>query len=96
MSPCFTTLFSTIPAPYLICLWQKQQCQMQQVLTQLSQQQNVQSKKTQPSRGRQLSSEPSVHNDLIQKLNQMVADKEAKIKELEEEIQQLSVKVKSK
>ncbi|KAM7379476.1 hypothetical protein PAMP_005023 [Pampus punctatissimus] len=70
----------------------KQQTQMQEVITRLSQQQNVQSKKTQPSRGQQLSNEPSVHNDLIQKLNQMVADKEAKIKELEVEIQQLSVK----
>ncbi|CAK6957596.1 coiled-coil domain-containing protein 13 [Scomber scombrus] len=70
----------------------KQQTQMQEVLTRLSQQQNVQNKKTQPSQGEQLSSKPSMHNDLIQKLNQMVADKEAKIKELEEEIQQLSVK----
>ncbi|KAM7400458.1 hypothetical protein PAMA_004918 [Pampus argenteus] len=70
----------------------KQQTQMQEVITRLSQQQNVQSKKTPPSRGQQLSNEPSVHNDLIQKLNQMVADKEAKIKELEVEIQQLSVK----
>lgn len=66
---------------------------MHEVLTRLSQQQNVQNKKTQLSQREQLSSKPSMHNDLIQKLNQMVADKEAKIKELEEEIQQLSVKV---
>eukprot|EP00064_Thunnus_orientalis_P008090 superscaffoldBa00000942_g8112 len=70
----------------------KQQTQMQELLTRLSQQQNVLSKKTQPSHIEQLSSEPSIHNNLIQRLNQMVADKEAKIKELEEEIQQLSVK----
>ncbi|XP_042285921.1 coiled-coil domain-containing protein 13 isoform X3 [Thunnus maccoyii] len=70
----------------------KQQTQMQELLTRLSQQQNVLSKKTQPSHVEQLSSEPSIHNNLIQRLNQMVADKEAKIKELEEEIQQLSVK----
>ncbi|XP_044225415.1 coiled-coil domain-containing protein 13 isoform X1 [Thunnus albacares] len=70
----------------------KQQTQMQELLTRLSQQQNVLSKKTQSSHVEQLSSEPSIHNNLIQRLNQMVADKEAKIKELEEEIQQLSVK----
>uniref|UniRef100_A0A3B4UYH9 Coiled-coil domain containing 13 n=1 Tax=Seriola dumerili TaxID=41447 RepID=A0A3B4UYH9_SERDU len=54
--------------------------------------QNGQSKETQQSSRRQLSIEPSEHNTLIQKLKQVVAEKEAKIKELE--IQQLSIKVK--
>ncbi|XP_040000154.1 coiled-coil domain-containing protein 13 isoform X2 [Xiphias gladius] len=70
----------------------KQQTQMQEVLRRFSQQQNDQSKETQQSPRRQLRSESSEHNALIQKLKQMVAEKEAKIKELEEEIQQLSVK----
>ncbi|XP_040000155.1 coiled-coil domain-containing protein 13 isoform X3 [Xiphias gladius] len=69
-----------------------QQTQMQEVLRRFSQQQNDQSKETQQSPRRQLRSESSEHNALIQKLKQMVAEKEAKIKELEEEIQQLSVK----
>ncbi|XP_022613978.1 coiled-coil domain-containing protein 13 [Seriola dumerili] len=68
----------------------KQQTQMQEVLRRLSQQQNGQSKETQQSSRRQLSIEPSEHNTLIQKLKQVVAEKEAKIKELE--IQQLSIK----
>lgn len=70
----------------MIYLWQKQQTQMQEVLRQLSQQQKAQSKETQQSSRQQLSSEPSEHIILIQKLK-------AKIKELEEQIQQLSVKV---
>ncbi|XP_056247333.1 coiled-coil domain-containing protein 13 isoform X2 [Seriola aureovittata] len=70
----------------------KQQTQMQEVLRRLSKQQNGQSKETQQSSRRQLSIEPSEHNTLIQKLKQVVAEKEAKIKELEEEIQQLSIK----
>lgn len=74
-------------------LWQKQQTQLQEVLRRLSLQQNVESKETQQSPRQQLSREPSEHSAFIQ-LQQKVAEKEAKIKELEEEIQQLSVKVK--
>ncbi|TDH05809.1 hypothetical protein EPR50_G00126470 [Perca flavescens] len=70
----------------------KQQTQMQEVLQRLGQQQNVQSKETQHSLRQQLSTEPSEHNTLIQNLKQKVAAREARIKELEEEIQQLSIK----
>ncbi|KAK2895157.1 coiled-coil domain-containing protein 13 isoform X2 [Channa argus] len=70
----------------------KQQSQLQKVLKRLSQQQNVQSKETQQSQGQQLSNEPLEQSVLIQKLKQKVAEKEAKIKQLEEEIQQLSQK----
>ncbi|XP_051258068.1 coiled-coil domain-containing protein 13 isoform X2 [Dicentrarchus labrax] len=63
----------------------KQQTQMQEVLRRLSQQQNVQNTGTQQSPRQQLRSECSEHNTVIQKLK-------AKIKELEERIQQLSVK----
>ncbi|XP_031149883.1 coiled-coil domain-containing protein 13 isoform X3 [Sander lucioperca] len=70
----------------------KQQTQMQEVLRRLGQQQTVQSKETQHSLRQQLSTEPSEHNTLIQNLKQKVAAREARIKELEEEIQQLSVK----
>lgn len=66
---------------------------MQEVLRRLSQQQSVQSKETQQSL---IQCEPSEHNTLIQKLQQIVAEKQAKIKELEGKIQQLSVKVKKK
>nr|XP_020447146.1 coiled-coil domain-containing protein 13 isoform X2 [Monopterus albus] len=74
----------------------KQHTQMQAMVRRLSQQHNVPSKEIQQSPRQQLSSEPSEHNTLIQKLKQMVAEKEAKIKELEEEIQQLSIKVEKK
>ncbi|KAM4605251.1 coiled-coil domain-containing protein 13 [Polymixia lowei] len=65
----------------------KQQTRMQEVLRRFSQQQDMQSKETQQNLGPQLNSEP-----LIQKLKQMVAEKAAKVKELEKEIQQLSLK----
>uniref|UniRef100_UPI003AAF95E8 coiled-coil domain-containing protein 13 n=1 Tax=Centroberyx gerrardi TaxID=166262 RepID=UPI003AAF95E8 len=68
----------------------KQQTQLQEVLRRLSQQQDVQ--EPQQNLGQQLSSEPSRHSALIQKLKQMVSEKEAKVKELEKEIQQLSFK----
>ncbi|XP_042353871.1 coiled-coil domain-containing protein 13 [Plectropomus leopardus] len=64
----------------------KQQSQMQEVLRRLSQQQNVQETRRSPRQ--QLSSEPSEHNALIQRL----AERDARIKKLEEDIQQLSVK----
>ncbi|XP_051808800.1 coiled-coil domain-containing protein 13 isoform X2 [Acanthochromis polyacanthus] len=67
----------------------KQQTQMQKMLMQLSQQQNVQNKKTQRQ---QVNSEASEQNTVIQKLQKMVAEKDAQIKELQES-QQLSEKV---
>ncbi|XP_068557516.1 coiled-coil domain-containing protein 13 [Cebidichthys violaceus] len=70
----------------------KQQTQMQEVLRRLGQHQNVQSKETQRSPRQPLSSEPPAHSALIQELKQTVAEREARIKELEQEIQQLSVK----
>ncbi|XP_045908678.1 coiled-coil domain-containing protein 13 isoform X1 [Micropterus dolomieu] len=70
----------------------KQQTRMQEMLRQLSQQQNLQSKEIQQSPRQKLSSEPSEHNTLIQNLKQIVAKREAKIKELQEKIQQLSIK----
>ncbi|XP_018531851.1 coiled-coil domain-containing protein 13 isoform X1 [Lates calcarifer] len=70
----------------------KQQTQMQEVLRRLSRQQNKQSRESQQSPRQQPSSEPPEHNTLIQNLKQVVAEKEAKINELKEEIQQLSVK----
>lgn len=68
---------------------------MQKVLKRLSQQQNVKSMETQQSLKQQPSSDPSEHNALIQKLKQMVAEKEAKLKQLPE-IQQTSDQVKKK
>ncbi|KAM9845014.1 LOW QUALITY PROTEIN: coiled-coil domain-containing protein 13 [Aulostomus maculatus] len=65
----------------------KQQSKMQEVLGRLSQQQSVPDKEAQ-----QLSSAASAHHTLIQRLNQTIAEKDDKIKELEEEIQQLFVK----
>ncbi|XP_026169681.1 coiled-coil domain-containing protein 13 isoform X2 [Mastacembelus armatus] len=70
----------------------KQQTQMQEMMRRLSQQHNVQSKETHQSPRQQLSSEPSEHATLIQKLKQMVTEKEAKIRELEKDIQQMSIK----
>ncbi|KAJ4936777.1 hypothetical protein JOQ06_001363 [Pogonophryne albipinna] len=66
---------------------------MQEVLRQLGQQQNVQSQET-PSRQQQ-SSEPFQHNAVIHRLRQTVAEREARIKELEDQIQQLSVEQES-
>ncbi|XP_034090301.1 coiled-coil domain-containing protein 13 isoform X3 [Gymnodraco acuticeps] len=69
------------------------QSQMQEVLRQLGQQQNVQSQET-PLRQQQ-SSEPFQHNAVIHRLRQTVAEREARIKELEDQIQQLSVEQES-
>ncbi|XP_010764394.1 coiled-coil domain-containing protein 13 isoform X2 [Notothenia coriiceps] len=71
----------------------KQQSQMQEVLRQLGQQQNVQNQET-PSRQQQ-SSEPFQHNAVIHRLRQTVAEREVRIKELEDQIQQLSVEQES-
>ncbi|XP_028986575.1 coiled-coil domain-containing protein 13 isoform X2 [Betta splendens] len=76
----------------LVHLLLKQQSQMQEVLKQLSQQQNPKRKETQPGPAEQLSSECSEHNILIQNLKKVVAEKEANIKRLEEEIHQLRMK----
>lgn len=65
---------------------------MQEVLRRLGQQQNVQSQET-PLRQQQ-SSEPFQHNAVIHRLRQTVAEREASIKDLEDQIQQLSVEVK--
>ncbi|KAI3374302.1 hypothetical protein L3Q82_006142 [Scortum barcoo] len=69
----------------------KQQTQLQEMLRRLSLHQNAESKETPQSPAQQLSREPSEHSAFIQ-LQQKVAEKEVKIKELEEKIQQLSVK----
>ncbi|KAK5860106.1 hypothetical protein PBY51_021605 [Eleginops maclovinus] len=71
----------------------KQQLQMQEVLRQLGQQQHEQSNETQSRQ--QQSSEPFLHNAPIHRLRQTVAEREARIKELEGKIQQLSVKEES-
>ncbi|XP_074544969.1 coiled-coil domain-containing protein 13 [Halichoeres trimaculatus] len=76
----------------LVAALLKQQSQMQEVLKRLSQQQNIQSKDTQLTPRPQQSSESPEHSALIKKLKEMVALKDAKIKELEEEIQQLPAK----
>ncbi|KAM9322178.1 coiled-coil domain-containing protein 13 isoform 1-T2 [Pholidichthys leucotaenia] len=62
----------------------KQQTQMQTALKRLSQQQHVQNKETQQSLRHPLSDEPPKHSTVIQRLREIVAEKEAKIKELEE------------
>ncbi|KAM6919239.1 coiled-coil domain-containing protein 13 [Xenentodon cancila] len=59
----------------------KQHSQMQSVLKHLTQQQ---SKEPQRSRRKHLTSDSSEHNALVKRLTQMVAEKEAKIKELQE------------
>ncbi|XP_068427694.1 coiled-coil domain-containing protein 13 isoform X2 [Clinocottus analis] len=74
----------------------KQQTQMQEVLSRLGQQQNAPSKEAQRSPRQPPrqppGSEPRAHDAVIQQLQQVAAEREARIKELEEEIQQLSVK----
>ncbi|XP_020318829.1 coiled-coil domain-containing protein 13 [Oncorhynchus kisutch] len=69
----------------------KQQSQLQEVLGRLSQQ-DAQTKESQQNLGQQLSSEAQRHTSLIQQLKHMVFEREAKVKELEDEIQQLSLK----
>ncbi|XP_019896813.2 coiled-coil domain-containing protein 13 isoform X2 [Esox lucius] len=69
----------------------KQQSQLQDVLGRLSKQ-DMQTKESQQSLGQQLSSEAQRHTSLIQQLKHMVTEREAKVKELEDEIQQLSLK----
>ncbi|XP_030608262.1 coiled-coil domain-containing protein 13 isoform X2 [Archocentrus centrarchus] len=61
----------------------KQQIQMQTLLKQLSQKQNVQSKEIQQSAGQQLSNNPSGHSPVIQRFKEILAEKDAIIKELQ-------------
>ncbi|XP_041848262.1 coiled-coil domain-containing protein 13 [Melanotaenia boesemani] len=65
----------------------RRQHQMQTVLKQLSQHPNKQSKEPQQNMRQQLSNEPSDNNAVVQKLKQMVTEKEAKIKDLQETLQ---------
>ncbi|XP_059915263.1 coiled-coil domain-containing protein 13 isoform X4 [Gadus macrocephalus] len=67
----------------------KQLTRLQEVLARHSQQQDAQSQYTQVPLG---NSDTTPRNSLVQKLGQLVAEKEAKVKELEKEIQQLSLK----
>ncbi|KAM9789298.1 coiled-coil domain-containing protein 13 [Neosynchiropus ocellatus] len=80
----------------LVAALLKQQSQMQEVLKQFGQQQNTQSKESDPKPERdpepRPSSEAPMNNSLTQKLKQTVAEKEEKIKELEERLTQLSLK----
>lgn len=66
---------------------------MQTVLKRFSQQQNAQMKEPQQIRRKQQRNDPLEHNTLVERLMQMVAEKEAQIKELQE-IQQPLNKVK--
>ena len=74
----------------LILFCQKQLTRLQEVLARHSQQQDAQSHNTQVPLS---NSDTTPRNTLVQKLGQLVAEKEAKVKELEKEIQQLSLKV---
>ncbi|XP_051944484.1 coiled-coil domain-containing protein 13-like [Hippocampus zosterae] len=70
----------------------KEKAQMQEMLNQLSKQLEVQNAPAQPNPAPPLSSELFMQTTLIQNLYQVVADKEDTIKELEEKIQQFSLK----
>lgn len=63
---------------------------MQEILKDLSQQ-DEKNKESQQVLGQHLNSEVQKQNCLIEQLRQMVAEREAKVKELEEEIRQLQV-----
>ncbi|XP_036375446.1 coiled-coil domain-containing protein 13 [Megalops cyprinoides] len=69
----------------------KQQKQLQEVLGRLTQH-GLKTKEAQQNLGQQLSSEAQRHSSLVLQLKQMVSEREAKVRELEEEIQQLSLK----
>nr|XP_057924629.1 coiled-coil domain-containing protein 13-like isoform X2 [Doryrhamphus excisus] len=73
----------------------KEKAQMQETLTQLTKQLEARSTVTQPKTVQRLDTELSMQNTLIQNLYQVVADKENTIKELEEKIQEFSVKEQS-
>lgn len=67
---------------------------MQEILKHLSQQ-DEKNKESQQMLGQHLNSEVQKQNCLIEQLRQMVAEREAKVKELEEEIGQLTLQVDS-
>ena len=67
---------------------------MQEILKHLSQE-DKQNKESQETLGQHLNSEVQKQNFLIEQLRQMVAEREAKVKELEEEIEQLTLQVDS-
>ncbi|XP_068790201.1 coiled-coil domain-containing protein 13 isoform X3 [Struthio camelus] len=73
---------------------ESQQKQMQEILMHLSQQ-DEKNKESQQILGQHLNSEAQKQNCLIEQLKQMVAEREAKVKELEEEIGQLTLQNKS-
>ncbi|XP_030053449.1 coiled-coil domain-containing protein 13 isoform X2 [Microcaecilia unicolor] len=68
-----------------------QQKQLQEVLSHLSQQEQK-NKISQESLGQQLNNEAQKQSSLIMQLKQIVIEREAKVKELEEEIKQLTLK----
>ncbi|XP_040289214.1 coiled-coil domain-containing protein 13 [Bufo bufo] len=68
-----------------------QQKNLQEILNRLSQQEQKQKDSQQTLSGR-LNSENQKQNSLVTQLKQMVAEREAKVKELEEEVQQLTLK----
>lgn len=63
---------------------------MQEILKHLSQQ-DEKNKESQQLLGQHLNNEAQKQNCLIEQLRQMVAEREAKVKELEEEIGQLAL-----
>ncbi|XP_075602946.1 coiled-coil domain-containing protein 13 isoform X3 [Balearica regulorum gibbericeps] len=73
---------------------ESQQKQMQEILKHLSQQ-DEKNKESQQMLGQHLNSEVQKQNCLIEQLRQMVAEREAKVKELEEEIGQLTLQKKA-
>lgn len=81
-----------LPLSLFFLLTQKQQKHLQAVLSRLSQQ-DEQRVEAQQSLGKQLRSEAQRHGSLVQQLQQMVAERETKVKELEQEIQTLALKV---
>lgn len=76
----------------LFLFYQSQQKQMQEILKHLSQQ-DEKNKESQQLLGQHLNNEAQKQNCLIEQLRQMVAEREAKVKELEEEIGQLTLQV---
>lgn len=65
---------------------------MQEILKHLSQQ-DEKNKESQQVLGQHLNNEAQKQNCLIEQLRQLVAEREAKVKELEEEIGQLTLQV---
>lgn len=76
--------------PALFC--QSQQKEMQVILKNLSQQ-DERNKECQQGLGQQLNIEMQKQNCLIGQLKQMVAEREARVKELEEKVRQLTTQV---